>query len=180
MRILLYMLFGFFLVGCSVTKEDKKNIEEMGEEIPTQEAFNITYIYSDSAVIQAILRAPHVYERQADENSDPYEVFDLGFKLEFLDRKGQVSSEMSANWGEVNMKSGIAEAKDNVVVVNNKGERMETELLHWDKEKDSIYSYVFTKIFTEDEIIYCDTLLAKSDFSSYDTRHIRGIARIEE
>ncbi len=175
-----YFLPFLFLAACSVTDQDKANIEDLEREAPVQEAFKITYIYSDSAVIQAILRAPHVYERTDPETEESFEVFDMGFHLEFLDPNGKVSSEMSANYGEVNLKSGIAEAKDNVVVVNDKGERMETEFLLWDKQRDSIFSYVFTKIFTVDEIIYCDTLVAKSDFSSYETRHIRGIARIEE
>jgi LPS export ABC transporter protein LptC len=48
--------------------------------------------------------------------------------------------------------NNLWELRDSVVVINDKNERLETEVLFWNQEKDKIYTDRFVKITSEDQI----------------------------
>ena len=60
-----------------------------------------------------------------------------------------------------------------VVVVNSKGEKLETEKLFWDQVKKEIYTEQTVKITTETEELTGTGMRAAQDFSSWniETRH---------
>ena len=176
--------FCFFLIvfafstSCEPTPLEKKNIAEIEKEVPNQEAFNITYIYSDSAVTQAKLTAPHVIERMIDKVA--YSEFDQGMHFEFYGPDGKVESELNSEEGTVNLQEGIAEARGNVVVFTKKGEKIESEKLFWDKGRDMIWTPAFVKIRTKDEIIYGDSMEANTNMEYYKIFHTKGVIQIKD
>ena len=72
------------------------------------------------------------------------------------------------------------EAKDDVVVVNDKGEVLNTEHLIWLKDSAKIYTEEFVKFTTEDEIIMGDGMEANQDFTKWKIYNITGIINIKE
>ena len=66
------------------------------------------------------------------------------------------------------------EARKNVVVVNQKGDRLNTEHLIWDEKKQKLISDEFVKITTKDQIIYGDGFEANEDFTKYKIFKTRG------
>jgi hypothetical protein len=66
------------------------------------------------------------------------------------------------------------------VVVNNKGEKLNTEHLIWDRRADRISSDRFVKITTADEILMGDGLESNGNFTRYKILKIRGTLRIRE
>ena len=70
-------------------------------------------------------------------------------------------------------------ARNNVVVINEKGEKLNTEELVWDEEKELIYSNAFVKITTKDEIIMGTGMTANQNFTNYVIKNISGIIRVK-
>jgi LPS export ABC transporter protein LptC len=71
------------------------------------------------------------------------------------------------------------EAHEDVVVVNEKGERLNTEKLYWDRNTEQITSDVFVKITTEDQVIQGTGLISNQDFTEYRILNITGIINID-
>ena len=70
-------------------------------------------------------------------------------------------------------------ARDSVVVINNKGEIMNTDELIWDEDKKIIYSNSFVKIRTADEIIYGNGMTANENFTGYVIKNITGTIKVK-
>ena len=132
---------------------------------------DIAIFYSDSGVVKAKLTGPQMDNYVTNKS---YVEFPKGFKMFFYDEHMKVSSWMRANYGIRREKEKIMEAKNDVVVVNEKGEQLNAEHLIWEEEKQLIHSDKFVKITTADEIIYGDGFESNQDFTKYKIFKIRG------
>jgi LPS export ABC transporter protein LptC len=65
----------------------------------------------------------------------------------------QINSRITSNYAQYFEKEGKYIAKNNVVVVNQKGDTLKTEELTWEKKTGKIYSDKFVKIIGTDQII---------------------------
>ena len=66
------------------------------------------------------------------------------------------------------------------MVVNKKGEQLNTEELYWDEKKETIYSEVFVKITTDEEIIMGEGFEADQNFTNYTLSKVTGQITIED
>ncbi len=122
------------------------------DTMPVESARDIEIIYSEEGTPRALLTSP-LYNKYEGEKS--YLEFPDGIKIIFYDSINNEKSQLTANYAISDEKSQIMEAKDNVVVINyEKDETINTEHLIWDQQKKIIYSNVFVKISTKDEVIY--------------------------
>ncbi len=71
-------------------------------------------------------------------------------------------------------------ARNNVVVVNIKGDTLSTEELIWSQNEKKIYSNSFVKIRTAKEIILGDTLVADEKFTNYTIKKVRGTVQVKK
>ncbi len=69
--------------------------------------------------------------------------------------------------------------QSNVVVNNEKGDRLNTEYLVWNREKETIETNQFVKITTADGIIYGDGMVADQHFNNWEVKNGRGVFDIE-
>jgi len=165
----------FFIVAMLFAcKNDLSEIAAMdfSDTIPDVSAKNIDFTFSDSAEVQVRLTGPVMHYYEGD---DPYMVFPDGFMVEFYDSVLNVTTTITGNYGIHYKEKRFMEARKNVVVINYKtGERLDTEELIWDQNKELIYSYKFVKITSEDGVLYGDTLLAAQDFSTRRILHPSG------
>lgn len=145
--------------------------------LPTETAENIRIIYSDSAVLKVILEANHL-ERFMGEN--PYLEMTNGVHVRFFNNLGQVESELRSNYAISYQNKDVMEAKENVVVVNKKGETLNTEHLTWDKKTEKIHTEEFVKITTEDEVIFGHGLESNQDFTKYRIKKIKGTINLKD
>jgi hypothetical protein len=74
----------------------------------------------------------------------------------------------------------VLEAKGNVVIINEKGEKLNTEHIVWDQKKETINSDVFVKITTNTEILMGDGLESNQSFTKYKILKIRGIINLKD
>ena len=68
----------------------------------------------------------------------------------------------------------ILSAEQNVVLLNNKGDILETEKLHWNRQTEKIYTDELIKIVTESDTIYGVGLVSDQNFSKYTIKNIKG------
>lgn len=145
---------------------------------PIERAENIEVLYSDSGYVKMKLTGP-VLERYATAN-EPYILFPKGMKTTFYDRALSITSRLSAEWGIRYENNQKMEAKKNVEVINEKGDKLNTEHLTYDQADGKLRSDEFVKITTADEIIYGTGLEANEDFSRYRIFNIKGIINLKE
>lgn len=159
-----------FMVSCE-NDLDKVKLYGKGEKAPTETAKNIKILYSDSAKVQVEVTAP-VLDRYETEN--PYIEMPNGLQAIFYDRQLNVKSKLNADYGIRSEREQKMEARKNVVVVNQNGDRLNTEHLIWDEKKQKLLSDEFVKITTKDQIIYGDGFEANEDFTKYKIFKTRG------
>jgi LPS export ABC transporter protein LptC len=72
------------------------------------------------------------------------------------------------------------EIRYNVEVINEKGEKLNTERLVWDEQKKKITSNAFVKITTAKEVITGNGLEANQDFTKYEIKNIIATIRLDD
>ncbi|MGB1316703.1 MAG: LPS export ABC transporter periplasmic protein LptC [Flavobacteriales bacterium] len=170
LRFACLFLFALVLAGCVNDLEEVKAITS-NEILPVEVADDIKIIYSDSAILKVILEAQHL-ERFVGEN--PYLEMTNGVHVRFYNSLGTVESELSSNYAVSYENTDIMEAKENVVVVNQKGETLNTEHLIWEEKTERIHTEEFVKITTEDEVIFGHGFESNQDFTKYRIKKIKG------
>lgn len=169
-------LFSLGLSGCVNDMEEVEAIVQ-NTVFPIEVADDIQIIYSDSAILKVILDAKHL-ERFMGE--DPYIEMTNGVHVRFYNNLGEVESELRSNYAISYEKSDIMEAKENVVVINKKGETLNTEHLIWEKKTEKIRTDEFVKITTEDEVIFGHGLESNQDFTKYRIKKIKGTINLKD
>ena len=173
----LFFCLAIFFSSCENDIE-KINLVSKVDDTPVERAENIDVLYSDSGFVKMKLSGP-VLERYPNA-SDPYILFPKGMKTLFYDRALTITSRLSAEYGIRYENSQRMEARKNVEVINEKGDKLNTEHLTYDQADGKVHSDEFVKITTADEIIYGTGLEANEDFSRYRIFNIKGIINLKE
>lgn len=177
----------FILLSCFAFAACENDIAEVNyitaeneNKLPIESAKNVEMLYSDSAVVRAKLKAPQVDRYIGKTN---YMLMPKGMLIIFYDENKQEETRLSADYG-IGFDNGSGmnkmEGKRNVVVINKKGEKLNTEHLIWDALTHKIYTKEFVKITTKDEILFGDGLEANEDFSVYEIKNPKGSVTIDE
>lgn len=177
-------MFRYFLLSCFLSillscVNDPQEVNSLTEKNtgPINTAENIEILYSDSAKLKARVTAP-VLEKYAGEK--PYLLFPKGVKAYFYDSNKEMNSWLTAKYAINYENEKRMEAKKDVEVMNTKGERLNTEHLVWDQGEKKLYSEVFVKITTKEEVIYGDGFEANEDFTKYRIKKIKGTINLNE
>lgn len=174
------ILAGIFF-SCQEQKLEKMKIITGETDLPTETGKNVEFIFSDSAYVKFKLNAAET-ERYVTE-AEAYVVFPKGMMLKSYDKSGVEESSLTSNYAikhEGKNGKSVFEAKDKVVIINAKGEKLETEHITWDEGSDKVKSDAFVKITTGDEIIMGDGMEADRDFTRYKILNITGTIQLNE
>ena len=169
-KISLFILLSILLSACE-NDLSKVKLYAKAENSPIETAKNIKIIYSDSTRVQVEVTTPKM-ERYESEN--PYFEMTKGLRATFFDDQLNVKSRMDADYGIRYERDQKMEARKNVIVVNEKGEQLNTEHLIWDEKNAKLTSDEFVKITTKDEVIYGNGFEANQDFSKYKIFNVKG------
>lgn len=131
--------------------------------------------YSDNGVTRIVAKGNTVTRHLTQK---PYMEFGDGMELVFYSNDSKVESKMTARYATVVENSNEMTARDSVVVINEKGERLDTDELIWDEQKKIIYSNTFVKITTADEIILGKGMTANQNFTDYVVKSISGTIKV--
>lgn len=101
-----------------------------------------------------------------------------GVRLSFFDSLGRPGSVLTARQGIVLPQERRMEAVGEVVFVNTKGERLETEQIIWYQDSARIYTDKPVRIQRGDNVIHGLGLVAAEDFSRYQVKRVTGTLQL--
>ncbi|MFO7978942.1 MAG: LPS export ABC transporter periplasmic protein LptC [Bacteroidales bacterium] len=146
------------------------------DESPIESATDVQLVYSSHATIRMIMEAPQM-DRYNHEES--FLELPQGIEVVFYDSLGNITSTLSARYAISYDEQQIIEAENDVVVVNENNEKLNTEHLIWDRQKGIIYSENFVKITTGDEVLYGEGMEADERFSQWKIINPRGTFSVD-
>lgn len=170
------ILLAVTLFACENDIEEVNAIAKK-EKFPVETADSIEVIYSDSGRVLMKITAP-LMEHYVGDSS--YIELSKGVHVIFFNDSLQPQTELTAEYAINKERESIMEAKRNVVVVNEKGDKLNTEHLIWDKNTRMIRTEEFVKITTADEVIMGNGMEADEHFTKYKIKQIKGIISIKE
>jgi LPS export ABC transporter protein LptC len=156
-------------------EELRKRSRDTIQAKETAEQVEITY--TDSGLLKARLQAPlMIAVKQAKE---PYMEMPKGLKGTFYGNDGAVESYLSSEYAISYNESKKVILRRNVEVLNVKGERLNTEELHWDQKSGRIYTDKFVQITTAGQIIMGDGMTANQTFTEWEINRYRGTINLQ-
>lgn len=168
-----FLPFAFF--SCNNDLNEAKLITSRAN-VNIESGKDVTINYSDNGMVR-IKAMGKTVTRHATEK--PYLEFSDGMTLIFFSEAGDTQSTLNARYATAVENSKEMTARDSVVVINQKGERLDTDELIWDEEKKIIYSNSFVKITTPDEILFGNGMTANENFTDYVIKHISGKIKVK-
>lgn len=144
------------LMGAVMLFSCKNDMEEInrvaGDEIlPEMTGTNLEMIYTDSARIKYKVITPEYLKMS--EGEEKYEEFPQGLHAISYDTDGKEIGFITCKYAKKLEDEQLWEARNEVVVVNAEGKKLETELLYWDTQKQIIYSDRYAKLSADGQII---------------------------
>ncbi len=169
--VILLTTFLSFFYSCENKFGPPKTDYKTGE-IPDQESWNSTVIFSDSGRVKAVLKAGHI----SVYNSRYYTLVEDGAIVDFYDKNGEVVSTLTGKRGKVLEPSKDIEIYDSVVVVGKKNNTLvTTKRMNWINEKQRVYSDAFVKIKTDREEIEGFGFESDQNLKNYKVFKVTGI-----
>ncbi len=175
---------GFFILalllvvlGSCETDIEKVNLITDKSTLPVETSTGLTILYSDSGRVKVKIITP-LLERFDGEK--PVTELPKGVRIEFYNDQLQVNSTLTSGYALRRDSEHIMEARNNVIVVNTKGEKLNTEHLIWNERTAKIYTNEYVKITTADKIIHGNGFEANQDFTNYKIFKIKGTINLEK
>ena len=181
-KILSILIPGITLLILAACENDieKINLLNTSSDYPNVIGEEIEVIYSDSAKIKVQMYAKEL--KQYNNADEPYSEFPQGIRVFFYDDSLEIESEIKANYAIYYNDEKLWHAKGNVIVQNFKsGERLDSEELYWDEEKEQVYSNSYTRIVNENGIFHGqEGFKSNQSLTDYELIGSRAVINIKE
>ena len=173
------LLITLLLAGCENDIE-KINMLNTSGDYPNVKGRDIEVIYSDSARVKVQMFANAL--NQYNNAEKPYSEFPEGLTVYFFNDSMEIESEIHANYAIYYNDEKLWHAKGNVIAENHKtGERLDSEELFWDEEKEEIYSDSYTRIVNENGTFYGQNgFKSNQSLTEYTLIGSKGVVNIQE
>lgn len=173
-------LFLFVLLfSCENDMKEVSYITARAEVVPTESSTDLRVMFTDSGNLEFRMLAAQM-DHYVLGVSEPYSEFTKGIYIESYDKTNKVKSTMKADYAIRYETSKKMEAKKNIEIVNENGERLKTEHLVWDEETHKIISDTYVEIRTNKEVIQGSGLIANEDFSEWEIQNVTGTIPVNE
>jgi LPS export ABC transporter protein LptC len=169
-KLFLLLVISCGFASCENNEGEISRITERPND-PVEEIAGLQTIYSDSGTVKVLLEAPIMKKVLLPK---PITELPKGMKISFYDQNMNVISRMKSSYAIHYEQEHRWEARNNVEVVNVKGEKLNTEKLIWDERQNKLLSDNFVKITTDKEIIMGNGFEADQDFSHYKIYNVTG------
>jgi len=173
-KSLLLLLIPVILFSCGKKMEVIKNSDILS--LPSLTRKNFETVYTDSAKLMLIMSSPQL-ERYTN-GEKPYSEFKQGIKVLFYDGHKEPVASFTSKYARLAEDTNIWELRDSVVAVNEKNERLETELLYWDQKKELVYTDRAVRISSEDEIVLGIGLESNPRFTNWWIKNVSATISI--
>lgn len=161
---------GIFLFTACGNIDKEINQVSYSEDDPAEISEGVTMMFSDKGILKLKLEAPIMH--RFNDNEESYMKCPSGMVVTFFDTAGIEESKLFANYGIMYSEKEYIMVKESVVFENYKGERLNTELLHVDFKKDSVYTQEKVTITSLKGTITGTGLQSNSSFTKYKVKNI--------
>ncbi len=144
---------------------------------PNEVSKNLSIYFADSGYATLNIFAVH-----AETYSKPH-ITQLkdSLKVDFYDDNGNITTTLTAKYGEINHETGKMYVKDSVKLVNHEEQRtMYTTILYWNQSDSTIYTDENVRLVSPKGKAYGTSLRAKQDFTSYRITDPRGAYEFDQ
>lgn len=176
-KYLLFFILTSVFAACVVEEPDLSRYTKSGVD-NVEEARDIEVTYTDSSYLVFYLEAP--LSRRRLDRFAVEEEFPEGISVTFYDKTGKARSWLTADYAVRDQSSRKITVQKNVVLTNDKGERLDGPELIWDEKTKEIYTDRFVKHSTADRIIYSYGFRSNEDFTRYELHAVSGSMEREE
>lgn len=137
---------------------------------------NVEMVYSEQGEVKMRLKAKTLTRYATEE---PYAEFNDGLEVYFYGPGLEVTSTLTADYGIRFEQTEQTIVRNNVEVVNERGDLLTTEELIWEPSDKKIYSDKFVQIRTEEEVIYGTGFEADEQFTRYKILNPEGTISVD-
>jgi LPS export ABC transporter protein LptC len=171
MKWMVVMAVSLLALGCE--EKIKPSVVELpGTELPSQESWNSTITFSDSARVKAILWAGHI----AQYAQMRYTLLSDSIRVDFFDADQNHTSLLTAQRGKVNDATQDFVAYGNVVVISDSGTTLKTDSLFWTNATRKIHTQAFVDIVSPTEHIMGVGMESDQNLKNYKIFRVTGSA----
>ena len=139
MKKIIFLCFCALLASCA-SDEDLQEINTNEKELA-----NMINDY------ELVLKGYSLDELKKEK--EKYEEFPKGIHVLSYDPAGKMIGSIKAKYAKKLEDEMLWEARNEVVIINAEGKKLETELLYWDMKKELIYSDRYVKLSADGQII---------------------------
>lgn len=160
-------------------KNDLAEVEALNDQlqVDVETAKDVEILYSDSAQVRVRITGPTMLYHL--DRAEPEQEFPDGVNVEFFGPDGEVTSQLTAQYGLRKQNQKEVVVRDSVIWKSVEGDTLETEELFWDERREKIYSKKFVVITRPDEVIYGHGFEADQDFSYSRINAIEGRIKVD-
>lgn len=173
------MRFLFFLVLIFVScSNDPKLVQEFvsSEVLPIEKIEGAEMLHTENGKLKVKIVATTI---ERFNNQQPQLVFSNHLVVYFYNDSALVQSTLKAEYAEINDEKKLMTAKENVILTNIAGKKLESEELIWDEKNNKIYTDKKVKITTGKEVIEGEGFVSNPDFTEYSISKIHGTFNFE-
>ncbi len=148
------------------------------DSLPVMRTLGVTTLISDSG----ITRYRIVTEEWSvfDRTEPSYWSFEKGVYLERFDSLFNVDANIRSDTAYYYDKEQLWELIGNVEIINQEGNKFNTELLYWNQVTEKVYSDRFIRIEEPDRIIMGYGFESNQQMTNYEIMNVEGIFYVED
>tara|TARA_Y100000589_G_scaffold277114_1_gene271940 strand:+ start:352 stop:927 length:576 start_codon:yes stop_codon:yes gene_type:complete len=153
----------------------KKNNIEITGTIPDAFYTNFNILYSDSGILKVKITGKILEQYSKTKESPGKDIMKDSVHVRFFNSNKLVSSQLFSDYAIRNNNTNEMHAKGNVVVINSKNEKLNTERLTWNSETKKIIcdtTVIITK--PNGQKIVGSSLESDEQFQDYKIRSVSG------
>lgn len=181
-KICLSWFIPTLLVLLSFSSCKKNKLEIVSEtdfmSLPSLTAKDFNTTYTDSGSVLVVMRSP-LLENYANVEP-PYTEFKYGMDVFFYEGSEEPSASVSALYAIYHEEKKLWELRDSVIVENETKDKLETEQLFWDQEKDKIYTDRFVKITSVDQTVMGNGFESDTRLKKRKIKKVSAVLYVEE
>lgn len=167
--LVLFFIFSDCQKNMDIPENPDMDILTQGIEILD----SVQLIYSDSAFVRAIVTGPKMYRRKNKRYSE--DEFIQGVHAEFYDREMNLQSTLDAGYALRKEKEDQIYVRNNVILKNHEGEKLETSELIWKEKEKKVTTEKAYKITRKDGTIVTGFgFTSNEDFTVFKSHSIQS------
>lgn len=139
-------------------------------EVPSQESWNSTVVFSDSGKTRALLTAGYI----AVYTPQGYTLLRDSVRVDFFDQQERHTSRLTAQRGRVNDRTRDFTAYESVRVLSDSGTVLKTDSLQWRNEEQLIVTQAFVEIIAPTEHLMGHGLVSDQALKNYRILRVTG------